>query len=51
MQLQLQTLFNHVQRHKHFVYADVRLVPCQGAAAHIEVRVVPPSPGSVSARR
>ena len=41
MQLQLQTLFNLVQRFKHFVYADIRLVLCQGAAAHIEARVVP----------
>jgi transposase len=41
MQLQLQTLLNHVHRLKHFVYADVRLVPCQGAPAHIEVQVLP----------
>jgi len=41
MQLQLQTLFNHVHRLKHFVYPDVRLVPCQGAPAHIEALVVP----------
>ena len=36
MQLQLKTLLNHVHRLKYFVYADVQLVPCQGAAAHIE---------------
>src|SRR5512140_2453409 len=41
MQLQLQTLFNHVHRLKRCVYNDVRLVPCQGAEAHIEARVVP----------
>jgi transposase len=41
MQLQLQTVFNNVHRLKHFVYVDVRLVPCQGAAAHIEARLAP----------
>jgi transposase len=41
MQLQLQTVFNNVHRLKHFVYVDVRLVPCQGAAADIEARVAP----------
>jgi len=41
MQLQLQTLFNHVHRLKGFVYNDVRLVPCQGAEAHIEARLAP----------
>ena len=41
MQLQLQTIFNNVHRLKRFVYADIRLVPCQGAAAHIEARIAP----------
>ena len=40
MQLQLQTVFNNVHPLKYFVYADIRLVPCKGAAAvRIEARV------------
>jgi transposase len=40
MQLQLQTVLNKVHPLKSFVYADVRLVPCVGAAAgRIEARV------------
>ncbi len=40
MQLQLQTVLNYVHPIKYFVYADVRLVPCEGTpAGRIEARV------------
>ena len=42
MQLQVQTLLNHVHPFKSFVYADVRLVSCEGArAGRIEARIMP----------
>ena len=41
MQLQLRTVFNKVHPLKSFVYVDIQLVPCKGAAPHIEARVVP----------
>ena len=42
MQLQLRTVLNRVHPLKHFVYADVRLVPWKGAAAgRIEALVAP----------
>ena len=42
MQLQLQTVLNKVHPLKSFVYTDIRLVPCLGAAgARIEAQVAP----------
>ena len=41
MQLQLQTVLNHVHPLKSFVYADVRLVEGKGSTPQIEARVIP----------
>ncbi len=41
MQLQLQTILNHVHPLKCFVYADVRLVAAKGPRTRIEARVMP----------
>ncbi len=41
MQLQLQTVLNHVHPLKSFVYADVRLVAGKGPSPRVEARVTP----------